>query len=226
MKGADRQKLIVLAAFALGAAAVVVGILLGRGGDEEESSAGQPSANGCERVEAPKPKNVSFGAPEQTVARGDRLTAVVETSCGSFEIELDARRAPKTVNSFVFLSEEGFYDGLTFHRVSPGFVIQGGDPLGDGTGGPGYSVEEKPPANLAYTKGVVAMAKTSAEPPGRSGSQFFVVLNADAGLPPEYALVGRIGEGFDVVERIGALGTPTEQPKQTVLIEKISIERG
>ena len=86
-------------------------------------------------------------------------------------------------------------------------MIQGGDPLGTGTGGPGYSVDEKPPANLAYTKGVVAMAKSSAEPPGRSGSQFFVVLAPDAGLPPEYALVGKVDKGFDVVERIGKLGT-------------------
>jgi peptidyl-prolyl cis-trans isomerase B (cyclophilin B) len=151
---------------------------------------------------------------------------VVETSCGTFAIALDTKRAPKTVNSFVFLSEEGFYDDLTFHRVAPGFVIQGGDPLGTGTGGPGYSVDEKPPANLAYTKGTVAMAKSSAEPPGRSGSQFFVVLAPDAGLPPEYALVGRVDRGMDVVERIGDLGTPEEKPKQTVLIEKISIEKG
>jgi cyclophilin family peptidyl-prolyl cis-trans isomerase len=110
--------------------------------------------------------------------------------------------------------------------VVPGFVIQGGDPIGNGTGGPGYSVDEKPPANLAYTKGIVAMAKSSAEPPGRSGSQFYVVLAPDAGLPPEYALVGKVDEGLDVVEKIGKLGTPEEKPKQTVLIEKISIEKG
>jgi len=225
MEGAQRQKLIVLAVFAALAAAVVAAILIGRGGSDEEEPA-SASAGGCEQVEAPKPKNVSFGAPKQTVKKGEALTAVVETSCGEFQIALDTERAPKTVNSFAFLSEKGFYDGLTFHRVAPGFVIQGGDPLGTGTGGPGYSVDEKPPANLAYTKGVVAMAKSSAEPPGRSGSQFFVVLNADAGLPPEYALVGKVGQGLDVVERIGKLGTPAEQPKQTVLIEKISIERG
>ena len=117
-------------------------------------------------------------------------------------------RAPKTANSFAFLAEEGFYDDLDFHRIVPEFVIQGGDPLGTGTGGPGYSVDEKPPANLAYTKGTVAMAKSSAEPPGRSGSQFFVVTGADAGLPPEYALVGKVSEGIDVVERIGNLGDP------------------
>ena len=105
-------------------------------------------------------------------------------------------------------------------------MIQGGDPLGTGTGGPGYSVVEKPPANLAYTKGVVAMAKSSAEPPGSSGSQFYVVTGADAGLPPEYALVGKVSEGFDVVERIGKLGTPSEKPKQTVLIETMTIEKG
>ena len=134
-----------------------------------------------------------------------------------------ARRRP--VNSFAFLSEEGFYDGLAFHRIVPEFVIQGGDPLGNGTGGPGYSVDEKPPANLAYTKGVVAMAKSSAEPPGRSGSQFYIVTGADAGLPPEYALVGKVSEGMDVVERIGKLGTPSEKPKQTVIIEHAVIER-
>jgi peptidyl-prolyl cis-trans isomerase B (cyclophilin B) len=221
----DRGKWIALAVFALIAVGIVAAILIGRsgGGDDSTSAA---SASGCEQVEAPKPKKVSYKAAKNTVKQGEVVTAVVDTSCGSFEIALDSQRAPKTVNSFVFLSEEGFYDGLTFHRVAPGFVIQGGDPLGTGTGGPGYSVDEKPPANLAYTKGVVAMAKSSAEPPGRSSSQFFVVLSADAGLPPEYALVGKVDEGFDVVERIGKLGTPAEQPKQTVLIEKISIEKG
>jgi len=220
----DRNKWIALGAFALIAAGVVAAILIARGGGGD--SGGEASAAGCRTVEAPAPKRVSFKAPKQTVKKGEKLTAAVQTSCGTFDISLDSSRAPKTVNSFVFLSEEGFYDGLAFHRVVPEFVIQGGDPLGTGTGGPGYSVDEKPPANLAYTRGVVAMAKSPAEPPGRSGSQFFVVLGADAGLPPEYALVGRVSNGFDVVERIGKLGTPEEKPKQTVLIEKITIDRG
>jgi peptidyl-prolyl cis-trans isomerase B (cyclophilin B) len=218
------QRLIILGVFALVAIAIVGAILIGRGGDDDSS--GATSAAGCQEVEAPEPRNVSLEAPEQTVEKGESLTAVVETSCGAFEIALDSDRAPKTVNSFVFLSEEGFYDGLPFHRVVPEFVVQGGDPLGDGTGGPGYSVDEKPPANLSYTKGVVAMAKSGAEPPGRSGSQFFVVIGADAGLPPDYALVGEISEGIDVVERIGSLGTPQQKPKQTVLIDAITIERG
>jgi cyclophilin family peptidyl-prolyl cis-trans isomerase len=225
MEGAgDRNKWIALGVFAVGAAAIVAAILIARSGGGDSSSTA--SAAGCKQVAAPKPKHVSYSAPKQTVKPGEKLTAVVVTSCGTFDIELDAKRAPKTVNSFVFLTEKGFYDGLDFHRVAPEFVIQGGDPLGTGTGGPGYSVEEKPPANLSYTKGIVAMAKSSAEPPGTSGSQFFVVLAPDAGLPPEYALLGKVSKGYDVVERIGKLGTPAEKPKQTVLIEKLSIEQG
>lgn len=220
---ADRRW-ILLAVFGVLAIGVVAAILISRGGDDDDEKTA--SAEGCERVDAPPPKDAGFERPGQVVKRGESATAVVETSCGSFEIALDARRAPRTVNSFAFLAEEGFYDGLTFHRVAPGFVIQGGDPRGDGTGGPGYSVDEEPPGGLSYTKGVVAMAKSSAEPPGRSGSQFFVVLGADAGLPPEYALVGRVEKGMGVVERIGELGTPAEKPEQTVTIEKISVERG
>jgi cyclophilin family peptidyl-prolyl cis-trans isomerase len=225
MEGQKDQRWIILGAFALIAVGIVVAILIGRssGSSGDTTTA---SANGCKRVEAPKPKQVTLKAPKQTVKKGEKLTAVVETSCGTFEIALDTTRAPKTTNSFAFLAEQGFYDDLTFHRIAPEFVIQGGDPLGDGTGGPGYSVDEKPPPNLSYTKGIVAMAKSSAEPPGRSGSQFFVVTTADAGLPPEYALLGKVTQGYDVVARIGKLGTPAQKPKQTVLIEKITIEKG
>jgi peptidyl-prolyl cis-trans isomerase B (cyclophilin B) len=225
MEGKRDPRLLILAVFALVAIGVVAAILIGRSGGTDEDSA-TASAGGCEEVEVPQPKQVSFKAPKQTVKAGEKLTATVETSCGSFEIALDTRRAPKTVNSFVFLADEGFYDDLTFHRVAPGFVIQGGDPEGTGTGGPGYSVDEKPPANLAYTKGIVAMAKSPADPPGRSSSQFFVVTGADAGLPPEYALLGKVSGGFDAVARIDKLGTPEEKPKQTVLIEKVTIEKG
>jgi cyclophilin family peptidyl-prolyl cis-trans isomerase len=203
--------------------------LIGRGGGSDESSSDSSeasSAGGCKKVATPEPKTVSFKAPKQVLKPGEEATAVVETSCGTFEIALDTKRAPKTANSFAFLAEEGFYDDLTFHRVAPGFVIQGGDPEGTGSGGPGYSVDEKPPPNLAYTKGIVAMAKSPAEPPGRSGSQFYVVTAPDANLPPEYALVGKVSKGYDVVEKIDALGTPEEKPKQTVLIESMTIDQG
>jgi peptidyl-prolyl cis-trans isomerase B (cyclophilin B) len=190
------------------------------------SSASEADVVGCKKVKAPKPKNLSYTAPKQTVTKGEKLTAAVSTSCGSFEIALDAERAPRTVNSFVFLAEKGVYDGLIFHRIVPKFVIQGGDPFGAGNGGPGYSIEEKPPSDLSYTKGVVAMAKSTTDPPGSSGSQFFIVLSADSGLPPEYALVGKVDEGLDVVEEIGKQGTAAGTPKQTVLLEKVSIEEG
>ncbi len=151
--------------------------------------------------------------------------ATVDTSKGTFAITLDAKRAPKTGGSFKSLADKGFYDKLTFHRIVPGFVIQGGDPNGDGTGGPGYTVEEAPPRDLTYTQGVVAMAKTGNEPPGTSGSQFFVVTAADAQLPPEYALLGRVTSGADVVSKIAAVKTDpsTEKPLKPVTIHTIKV---
>jgi cyclophilin family peptidyl-prolyl cis-trans isomerase len=223
-QGTDRR-LFILAGFAVVAIAVVAAILISRGGGNSDSST-TAASGGCEEVEAPAPKKIKLQAPPQTVKKGEKLTAAVQTNCGDFAIALDSSRAPKTVNSFVYLSEKGFYDKLDFPRIAPGFVIQGGSPSNSTVGDPGYKVVEKPPANLAYTKGTVAMAKSSAEPPGTSGSQFFVVTGADAGLPPEYALVGKVSQGMDVVTHIGGLGTPEEKPKQTVLIEKITIEKG
>jgi peptidyl-prolyl cis-trans isomerase B (cyclophilin B) len=224
-QGTDRR-LFILAGFAVVAIVVVAAILISRSGGGSSDSSTTASSGGCKEVEAPAPKKVSLKAPAQTVKKGEKLTAAVQTNCGDFDIALDSSRAPKTVNSFVYLSEKGFFDGLDFPRIAPGFVIQGGSPSNSTLGGPGYKVVEKPPANLAYTKGIVAMAKGSTEPPGTSGSQFFIVTSADAGLPPEYALVGKVSQGLDVVERIGKLGTPAEKPKQTVLIEKITIEKG
>lgn len=225
------RRLVVLAVFALIAIGAVAAVLIGRSGGDDEEATAEASSNGCRQVPEPEPKRVELAVPEQTVRPGARLTAVVETSCGSFEIELDSERAPKTVNSFVHLAREEFYDGLVFHRLAQGpsgtFAIQGGDPLGSGIGGPGYSVDEPPPPNLAYTRGVVAMAKSSAEPPGRSGSQFFVVNSVDAGLTPDYALVGKVSEGLDIVDRIAGIPADSrERPKQTVVIDSVTIEAG
>jgi peptidyl-prolyl cis-trans isomerase B (cyclophilin B) len=220
------RRLIILAVFAVIAIGGVAAILISRSGSGGASSTTTASASGCQKVEAPRPKRVSLKAPKQTVKAGEKLTAVVKTSCGSFDIALNTGQAPKTTNSFAYLARQGFYNGLSFHRIVPGFVIQGGDPLGNGTGGPGYTVVEKPPAHLSYTRGTVAMAKSSGEPSGSSGSQFFVVTGSNAGLPPEYALVGKVSKGEEVVQRIGKLGTTTEKPKQTILIEKMTIEKG
>jgi peptidyl-prolyl cis-trans isomerase B (cyclophilin B) len=222
------RRWIILGVFALVAVAIVAIILISRGGGGSDSTTASAKAakNGCEKVEAPEPRKVSLPEPKQTVKKGEKLTAVVETSCGDFDIALDTTRAPKTTNSFAYMAEEGLYENTQFQRVVPEFVIQGGDPEETGAGGPGYSVEEKPPANLSYTKGIVAMAKSATDPPGTSGSQFFVVTGADAGLPAEYALLGKVSSGMDVVETIGKLGTPEEKPKQVVLIENVKIERG
>jgi peptidyl-prolyl cis-trans isomerase B (cyclophilin B) len=142
-------------------------------------------------------------------------TVTVQTNCGTFAFALDVKASPRTSASFYYLVEHRFFDHLIFHRVAAGFVIQGGDPLGNGTGGPGYTVVEAPPQNVQYVRGDVAMAKSQNQPAGASGSQFFVVTapNAtqSAGLTADYALVGRIVSGISVVQRIGAL--PTNPPQ-------------
>ena len=206
------------------AASLAAGAPIGCGGDSDSTT--EASVFRCKQVDPPKPKDANYRAPKQTVTAGEKLTAIVKTSCGSFEIALDTERAPKTVNSFVFLSEKGFYDGLAFDRVvRPGSLLLGGDPPGR-SGDAGYSVEEPPPSGTDYTKGVVAMVKGSAEPSGQSGSQFFVVLSADADLPPEYALIGDVDKGFDLVEQIGKRSTASEKRRQTILIESIWAKEG
>lgn len=213
---------------AAAAAFLLLGLVACGGDDDGEETGSAPGAEECTEVAEPEPKEVDLKRPPRTLERGRKATAIMETSCGTFEIALDTTRSPKTANSFAYLAEEGVYDGTAFHRVAPGFVIQGGDPKGDGTGGPGYSVDEPPPENTVYTRGTVAMAKTAAEPPGRSGSQFFVVTApADAGLDPDFAVLGRLTGGEEVVARIDALGDPaTEQPSQPVVIERVTLERG
>jgi peptidyl-prolyl cis-trans isomerase B (cyclophilin B) len=217
--------LVLLLACALGMAAC------GGGGDDESDATPEPApaspaeSAGCEKVEAPAPKaDGKLAKPKESLKAGGSYVATVVTSCGEFEIALDAKRAPRTGGSFKYLADKGFFDGLTFHRIVAGFVIQGGDPKGDGTGGPGYTVVEKPPAGLAYTKGVVAMAKGGNEPPGASGSQWFVVTAEDAQLPPDYALLGKVTEGQDVVDRIGVLPTTAdEQPAEQVVIRSVEV---
>ena len=200
------------------------------GGDDESDSAsgnattGATTAGGCHEVDPPEPRQEDGGTKETALPAGKKPELVVETNCGTFTIELDEKASPKTVVSVAGLAEAGFYDGTTFHRIIPGFVIQGGDPTATGTGGPGYSTVDTPAETTKYTKGVVAMAKTPTEAPGTSGSQFFVVTGADAGLPPEYAVIGKVAEGLDVVEKIGRLGdAATEEPTEVVVISKLRL---
>jgi len=184
---------------------------------------------GCEAAEEPAPKGEGkLKKPKEQLDPAKTYVATVSTNCGDFEITLDAKRAPKTGGSFKALADEGFFDGTTFHRIVSGFVIQGGDPKGDGTGGPGYSVVEAPPQDLLYEKGIVAMAKTGAEAAGTSGSQFFVVTAEDAGLPPDYALLGKVTSGQDVVDKIGVAETDpaTEKPLEPVVISSVKVTEG
>jgi peptidyl-prolyl cis-trans isomerase B (cyclophilin B) len=183
------------------------------------------SDNGCKQVDKPAAKpNGGQKPPDRPLGPNEHPELTFTTNCGSFTVRLDPKLAPKTGASLVKLAKSGFYDDTIFHRIVPGFVIQGGDPTQSGSGGPGYSTVDKPPADARYTKGVVAMAKTGAEPPGTSGSQFFIVTPADAGLPPDYAIVGKVVHGLDVVERIGQLGDANQQPTQNVVISKVTVK--
>jgi peptidyl-prolyl cis-trans isomerase B (cyclophilin B) len=153
-------------------------------------------------------------------------SANVRTSHGEFTFELDSDASPNAVASFVDLAGKGFFDGTVFHRIVPGFVIQGGDPTGTGTGGPGHSTVDPPAPGTTYEQGVVAMAKTATDPPGTAGSQFFVVTADDAGLPPDYAVIGRVSEGLDTVLRIGELGDASQRPTERVTVESVAVDQG
>jgi cyclophilin family peptidyl-prolyl cis-trans isomerase len=194
------------------------------GGDDD----GEPSASGdgeCESVEAAAPREPeSREEPAEPLDDGKSYALVVETTCGSFTIALDLAQAPNTSASLVALAQDGYFDDTTFHRVVPNFVIQGGDPTGSGSGGPGYQTVDAPPTGAKYVKGVVAMAKTEVEPAGTSGSQFFVVTGEDIGLPADYAIVGEVSEGTATIDRINALGVADGPPSQPVNIETVTVE--
>ena len=208
--------------------------LAGCGGesDTEEAATTAPPpaetepATGCKDVERPDPRPAgTLRAPTAVLNVDKTYLLTFETSCGDFTIRLDPKAAPKASASFLALARGDFFDGTYFHRIVPGFVIQGGDPTGTGGGGPGYTTVDAPAAGTTYTRGAVAMAKTAAEAPGTAGSQFFVVTADDAGLPPDYAVVGRVVEGRDVVARIGVLGDPnTELPTQPVVVDDVVVE--
>ena len=185
-------------------------------------------SGGCTKVKQPAPKS-DGGAkkPSEPLDPAATYDVVLKTSCGDITIRLDQKASPNTAASFAGLAKSGFLDGTVFHRIVPDFVIQGGDPTATGTGGPGYSTRDVPPQGTVYTKGTVAMAKTQTEPPGTAGSQFYIVTAADAGLPPEYAVLGKVVEGQDVVDAIGKLGDPASgdagTPLQPVVIQRATV---
>jgi cyclophilin family peptidyl-prolyl cis-trans isomerase len=214
---------------AAASAILLAALLAGCGGSKKATSTTGafptgPIKNGCVVLASPPkmgPHNES--KPTSLLTAGKHYDVTIQTNCGSFTFRIDQAQSPHASASFVALVEDGFFDQTIFHRIAVGFVIQGGDPTGTGTGGPGYDTVDPPPATAAYTHGVVAMAKTQLQAPGTAGSQFFVVTAPDAGLPPDYAIIGTVTKGLDVVDRIGKLGNPSQQPTMVVELEKVTV---
>jgi cyclophilin family peptidyl-prolyl cis-trans isomerase len=175
-----------------------------------------PPADGS----APKTQRFS-GQPPMGLDLSKRYSAEMVTSKGTMVLALDAIAAPRTVNNFVFLARYRYYEGISFHRVIPGFVIQGGDPDGTGAGGPGYKFEDELPQAGKYQIGSLVMANAG---PDTNGSQFFVISGPDGvRLPPLYALFGQLVSGRDVLASIDKIGSGKGTPREKVVIESVTI---
>jgi cyclophilin family peptidyl-prolyl cis-trans isomerase len=238
-------RLAVVAGVAI-AVAVLAAALFGGGDDKETTSAGDStttSSSGpatttttvdpavlakieCNDTKPPdNPNRPTFTEyPEMTIDPAKKYTATMETSCGKIEIELDPKAAPKTVNSFVFLARQKFFDGLTFHRVVKDFVIQGGDPQGTGQGGPGYEFEDELPQD-GYRIGSLAMANSG---PNTNGSQFFIVTgNEGAQLPSKYNRFGQVTSGVEIAQKLESFAQdppdPNGKPSRTLYILSVTI---
>lgn len=240
-RSAERRRRAALSIVAVLALAVIVGLALFTGGDDDEQEAGGggPAACGAEAPPEADPRQYE-NPPEMALEDGVDYRAVIETSCGDIAMDLLEDEAPTTVNNFVFLAQEGFYDGLIWHRVEPNQVIQGGDPEGTGSGGPGYAIkDELPESKKDYTYGTVGMANSG---PDTGGSQFFIVVKdpdpeggfQPAGYPPDYAIFGRVDpEDADSVETLTKISevpttggqdpTLATRPRVPVYIETIEI---
>ncbi|HUY64484.1 MAG TPA: peptidylprolyl isomerase [Acidimicrobiales bacterium] len=176
----------------------------------------------CPEADGSSPKRQKFDAePPMCIDVSKRYTADMVTSKGTMRIALDPVAAPRTVNSFVFLARYHYFEGIVFHRVIPGFVLQGGDPTGTGTGGPGYRFADELPQPGRYELGSLAMANAG---PDTNGSQFFVISGPDGmRLPPSYSLFGKVVSGLDVVADIDKVGTKGGKPSDMVTIESVTI---
>jgi peptidyl-prolyl cis-trans isomerase B (cyclophilin B) len=209
---------------------VVLALAAGCGGGDGKTAGTTDTTTStvteCRDVDAPDAREEETReAPTESLSEGTTYSLVFETSCGSFTVELDQELAPNTAPSLVALARDGYFDDTIFHRVVPGFVIQGGDPTQTGGGGPGYSTVDAPPSDASYAKGTVAMAKTGLEPAGTSGSQFFVVTDDEAAtvLTPDYAIVGQVTEGMDTVARIEALGQGDGPPIRPIVVDSVTV---
>ena len=180
----------------------------------------------CPAADGSSPKTTKFsGPPPMCIDPSKRYTATMVTNKGTMTIELDPLTAPKTVNNFVVLARYHYYDGVTFHRIIPGFVIQGGDPQGTGMGGPGYRFADELPQAAEYKVGSLAMANSGAN---TNGSQFFIITgDAGVSLQPQYSLFGQVTQGLEVVKAIedtGITGTQDGKPSEVVKILSVTIK--
>lgn len=201
---------------------------------ESAVSAPEPGASidgpaECPAADGSSERVTSFSeAPPMCIDETATYTAEIDTTAGLITVELDASKAPETVNNFVFLSRYHYYDGTTFHRIVPGFVIQGGDATGEplGTGNPGYLIDEEPPEAGEYQVGSFAMAKSQG--PTATGAQFFIITGPQGeALPPEYSLFGQVTEGLEVALEIEQIPTTArEQPTEEIYINSITITEG
>ena len=210
--------------------------LSNRGGDDEtgveagssstttkDSAAGTLPKSACPPEAGAETRTTTFTkAPAMCIDASKTYLATVKTNKGDFTVTLDAKKAPKTVNNFVFLARNKFYDGVKFHRIIPGFVVQGGDPQGTGQGGPGYQFADELPKAGEYKVGSLAMANSG---PDTNGSQFFVITGPEGEqLPPNSSLFGQVTAGLETVKALEAVGTPgAGTPSEEVAMTSVRI---
>ncbi len=177
----------------------------------------------CPAIDGSSPRQTSFDGPfDMCIDPSKRYTAEMVTSAGPLTIALDPAAAPTTVNNFVSLARYHYYDGLTFHRVIQGFMLQGGCPEGSGRGGPGYKFQDELPKPGRYELGSLAMANAG---PNTNGSQFFIISGpSGVGLPPSYSLFGKVVKGLELVDQIEKIATgPGDKPVDDLVIESVTI---
>jgi cyclophilin family peptidyl-prolyl cis-trans isomerase len=220
----SRRRTFIVTVVVVALVALVAGLT---GAFNSKDSSKSASSVSCPKANGSSPRTDTFPkAPPNCIDTSKTYAAAMKTSQGDFTITLDPKQAPTTVNNFVFLARYHFFDGVTFHRIVPDFVIQGGDPKGDGTGGPGYTIPDELPKQGQYKLGSVVMANTGQ--PNSGGSQFFVITGQQGvQLPPQYSLFGQVTAGMDTVQKIAALGVagaPNGAPKEKVTIDSVTIQ--
>ena len=205
-------------------AAVVIILAVASGNDLSKATNDEPASINTGATKEAQMSSKQYSQTPDVLPEAERIgkKARFETNLGKFTIALFGDKAPKAVSNFIFLAKDGFYDNLIFHRVIEGFMIQGGDPKGDGTGGPGYKFEDEFDNSLTFSKpGILAMANSG---PNTNGSQFFITVTPTTHLNNKHTIFGEVTEGYDIVEKISRVETGvSDKPKDPVVIKKIEI---